>query len=155
MDSSTVSPYTGTLDYCLGDALSIKYMEHTNALRNGNPPELDKQLDVFKSFNQYKRKKLHEQTNRLISSLVRKIAPERDEQVGILYDRLKSRDDQFLKAALCFVWCDYNWFKYRPMGYRASKNPRRNDQIQFALALRAFSGLCRFYSMCKARHRVP
>jgi hypothetical protein len=130
---------------------SLRYVQDTKALRNGNPPDLDKQLDVFESFSRYQRAKLHQQTNRLISRLVRRTAPERDEQVGVLYERLESRDDEFFRAALYFVWCDYNWFKHRPMGYRASSNPRRNDQIQFALALRAFRGICQFYSMCKAR----
>lgn len=130
---------------------SLRYKDDTEELRNGNPPEFDKQLDVLKSFHKYKRDKLHRQTNTLIRKLVRKIAPERDDQVDVLYKRLETRDDEFFKAALYFVWCDYNWFKHRPMGYRDSNNPRKNAQIQFALALRAFRGICQFYSMCKAR----
>jgi hypothetical protein len=132
---------------------SLSYIQDTKALRNGNSPDFDQQLDVFESFSKYPRAKLHQQTNRLIRRLVTKIAPERHAQVGVLYERLETRDDEFLKAALYFVWCDYNWFKHRPMGYRGSSNPRRNDQIQFALALRAFRSLCQFYSICRARRR--
>jgi len=134
---------------------SLSYKDDTKALRNGNPPEFDKHLDVWESFSNYQRAKLHQQTNTLIRRLVRKIAPERDEQADVLYERLETRDNEFLKAALYFVWCDYNWFKHRPMGYRGSNSPRRNDQIQFALALRAFRGLCEFYSMCRPSRRVP
>lgn len=119
------------------------------------PPELEKQLEVIRLLKDYAREKLNNEVNELIAGLVGEISPTEQEQMSSLYERLGSKDDDFFKAALFFVWCDYNWFKHRPMGYPRANHPRKDPCIQFALAVRAYRGLCDFYSWCHTLNLAP
>jgi hypothetical protein len=147
--------YEYTLSTALGKDLYafLNFKNDTQLLKQKNPlPELQKHLDVIWSLEEYGREKLNNKVNELIDGLVREKPPTEQEQVGSIYERLGSKDDDFFKAALFFVWCDYNWFKHRPTGYSGSGHPRERPSVQFALALRAYRGLCDFYSWC---HTIP
>jgi hypothetical protein len=132
---------------------TLNFERDTQLLKQKNPPpELEKQIDVIELLKNHVREKLNNKVNDLIDGLVREEPPTEHEQVGSIYKRLGSKGDDFFKAALFFVWCDYNWFKHRPMGYPSANHPRKDPRVQFALALRAYRGLCDFYSWC---HNIP
>jgi hypothetical protein len=135
---------------------SLKFKEDTQLLKRNNPcHELEKQLDVIGSLGVYRRDALNNKVNELIARLVRDISPTDQEPMSSFYERLGSKDDEFLKAALFFVWCDYNWFKHRPIGYPTTDHPRKDSRVQFALTLRAYRGLCDLYTWCYNLAPIP
>lgn len=114
------------------------------------PPVVKKQLEVFESLPS--RKTLNDEVDDMIVKLIDQGWITAKMPAGGIYKRLRSKDNDFFKASLFFVWCDYNWFKHRPMGYDASIHPRKDPRVQFALVLRAYRGLCDLYSWC---HNLP
>jgi hypothetical protein len=129
------------------------FKRDSDILKQKSPTlELRKQLDVIGRLKNFgtleKREQQNNEVNDLIDRLVREKPPTEQEQVGSIYERLGSKDGDFIEAALFFVWCDYNWFKHRPMGYPTPSHVRKDPRVQLALALRAYSGLCEFYSWC-------
>ena len=133
------------------------FKKDSDTLKQKSPTlELRKLLDVIgrlkNSGTLEKREKQNNEVNDLINQLVREKPLTEQEQVGNIYERLGSKDDDFLEAALFFVWCDYNWFKHRPMGYPRPDHPRKDPRVQFALALRAYRALCDLYSWS---HNLP
>jgi hypothetical protein len=118
-------------------------------LKQKHPPlELEKELAVIQLLKTSGGEKLDKEVNELIAGLVRDISLTDQEPMSSLYERLESKDEDFFKAALFYVWCDYNWFKHRPIGYPATDHPRKDSRVQFVLTLRAYRGLCGLYTWC-------
>lgn len=144
--------YEYTISTALGkDAYaSLRFKEDTYLLKQKKllPRELEKQLEVIGSLEGCNRDKLNNKVNELIAGLISDISLKDQEPMSSLYERLGSKDDDFYKAALFYVWCDYNWFKHRPEGYPPADHPRKDPRVQFALALRAYRGLCGLYTWC-------
>ena len=101
------------------------------------------------SLQKYNRKKLDNDVNRLVNELATQEILDQKTNLETIFEQLESNHDSFLKAALLFVWCDYNWFKHRPIGYPGTDHPRVNPSIQYALALCAYCALCDLYSWCR------
>ncbi|MDK2742561.1 MAG: hypothetical protein NDI90_06570 [Nitrospira sp. BO4] len=119
---------------------------YLRSIKQEFPPEIVNHLAAFESVTG--RDKLHQQVDQLVGRLVAEGCPD-DEK---FYEWLQKNDDEFFRTAFYYVWCDYNWFKHRPMGYPAGNHPRKAHHVQFALAARAYCALCDFYSWC---YRLP
>jgi len=129
------------------------FKDDSSALKqSAATPELRRLLETIAGLKNFRkvedRRTQNDKVNDLIDRLVRERPPTEQEQIGSIYERLASKEDDFIEAALFYVWCDYNWFKHRPTGYPATDHPRKDPRVQFALALRAYCGLCGFYAWC-------
>jgi hypothetical protein len=123
----------------------MKFKEAARFLRSVRfsiPSEVLNQLNAFESVPN--REVLHREVDELIECLTENI----DFTEENICERLQKNDDEFFKTAFYYMWCDYNWFKHRPMGYPVEKHARTDHRIQFALAVRAYCALCDFYSWC-------
>lgn len=138
----TLSTACGNKPY---ENLDLK--KHLGSLILKQPPHaLEKQLEVFQSLPS--RKALNDKVDDRIDKLVNQNWLSTEARVENICKRLRSKDDDFFEASLLFVWCDYNWFKHRPMGYPIQNHSRKDPRVQFALVLRAYQGLCELYSWC-------
>jgi hypothetical protein len=106
-------------------------------------------LDIVKTLQSYGRKKLDQAVDRAVKSLVEHAQVALPENPEAMYQQLRENDQSFIKTGLLFVWNDYHWFKHRPIGYSGADHPRVLALIQYALALRAYRGVCVLYSWCR------
>jgi hypothetical protein len=138
-------PYDGVKFKAVSDYLKGKHP----------PPSLEQQLEVISllSDRNYKREKLDEKVSKCIEDLIDKECLTQERSVESIYEQL-SNNDEFFKSSFLYVWNDYNWFKHRPMGYGIPSHARQDARVQFALALRAFLGLCDFYSWCRQKAKT-
>lgn len=126
-----------------------KFEEVSNSLKKYGPPVAIKQLlEIFESFKGYGRTEGRKKLNSDVDALASKFHFEEQATAQSIYEELANHED-FLRAAVLFVWSDYNWFKHRPMGYPGSGHPRERPAVQFALALRGYRALCDLYSWCR------